>query len=99
MLIEMVMKALPYIAVMLAFLFLILLALRSRTRRNTPTRRRDDKVLTVQGIADICDVSSRTVRQWFRDGLPVARIGRTELVRRKDLDAFVDNHITLAVGG
>jgi len=86
----------PLSALVLALFFLALLR---RRQSHTPTRRRDDKLLTVEDVAQICGVKPHTIRKWFRDGLPAARIGRTELVRRKDLDAFVDNHITVSIGG
>ncbi len=76
------------------FVILLFLVLRRKLSRHA-SRRLDDKILTVQDVAELCGVSPRTVRQWFRGGLPVARIGSTQLVRRKDLDGFVDNHITV----
>jgi len=104
MLIGIIMKAVPSILVTLglAFFALLVLALRGRMKVNryaTPARRRDDKILTVKDVADICDVSPCTVRKWFSQGLPVARIGKSTLVRRKDLDAFVESHISLTIGG
>jgi len=84
---------------MLVLIFFFLILRRKSSHSHIPTRRRDDRVLTVRDVAEICGVKPRTVRKWFRKDLPVVRIGRTELVRRKDLDAFVDNHVTVSTGG
>jgi len=46
----------------------------------------------VQGAADYCDVSARTVRDWIaRDGLPHVRLRRTGtvLIQRTALDDWL----------
>ena len=65
-------------------------------RKRPSHTRPDDKILTVRDVAKLCGVKPRTVHKWFREGLPVSKIGRIKLVRRKDLDAFVDNHVTVS---
>jgi excisionase family DNA binding protein len=45
---------------------------------------------TVAQVADICQVSERTVHRWIAAGhLPVTRLGRLIRVNPRDLDAFL----------
>ncbi len=55
-----------------------------------------NELLTVSDVADLCKVSPRTVFRWLSEGwLPAIRIGNVTRVRRKDLDAFFQDHLTV----
>ena len=45
---------------------------------------------TVAQVADLLEVSTRTVRRWIADGdLPVHRFGRAVRIEETDLRAFI----------
>jgi excisionase family DNA binding protein len=49
-----------------------------------------DRLLTLQNVADRCQVSSRTVRRWVDDGeLIVHRLGRSIRIHPEDLNTFI----------
>ena len=53
------------------------------------------RLLTIEEVAKICGVSSRSVRRWIdRDELPAVRIGRLVRVTECDLQRFFDRHRT-----
>ena len=55
----------------------------------------EDKLLTVEQIAERVQVTERVVRRWLRAGALVGRkpAGRTGYrVRQSDLDAFLASH-------
>lgn len=50
-----------------------------------------EALLSVGQVAEICQVSDRTVRRWIADGqLPVCRLGRSVRIRPADLAAMID---------
>lgn len=49
-----------------------------------------DRLLTLQNVADRCQVSTRTVSRWVDDGeLVVHRFGRSIRIHPQDLDTFI----------
>ena len=53
------------------------------------------RLLTIEEVARICGVSTRSVRRWIdRDELPAVRIGRLVRVAERDLQRFFDRHRT-----
>jgi excisionase family DNA binding protein len=52
--------------------------------------------LTVRGAARYASVSERTIRAWLvRDAanaLPCRRVGRKVIIRRSELEAYLDNY-------
>jgi len=53
-----------------------------------------DPLLTVDQVADHCNVSTRTVRRWIKDGdLASIRLGRLKRVRPRDLDRLLIEHL------
>ena len=45
-----------------------------------------------QGAAEYSGVSKRTVHDWLTSGLPFSRVGRCVLIKRDDLDQFIEKH-------
>ena len=61
------------------------------SRRQTDA---SDPLLTVDQVADRCQVSTRTVRRWITDGdLAFIRLGRLVRIRERDLDRFLKEHL------
>jgi excisionase family DNA binding protein len=58
-------------------------------RRSCPTPLPTDRLLTVAAVAEMLQVSERTVRRWIRNGLlPYVRLGlRVIRVREEDVRA------------
>lgn len=51
------------------------------------------RLLTVHEVADLFQVSSRTVFRWMERGwLPAIRVGNITRIRPEDLEAFFDAH-------
>jgi excisionase family DNA binding protein len=51
----------------------------------------EDAYLTLTEVALICRVSERTVARWIAcAGLPAVRVGRRRMVRRAQLDVWLD---------
>ena len=49
-----------------------------------------DKLLTIEDVAELCRVSTRTVRRWIDDGaLTAAKLGAQWRIRQRDLDHFI----------
>ena len=54
-----------------------------------------DRLLTIEEVAELCGVSTRTVRRWIdQDQLPAVRIDRVVRVAERDLQQFLDRHRT-----
>ena len=54
--------------------------------------------MDLQSLTQYADVSIRTLGDWIRnsiDPLPASRVGRKLLVRRSDLDAYLERHKVL----
>ncbi|MFC1613921.1 helix-turn-helix domain-containing protein [Gemmatimonadota bacterium] len=47
----------------------------------------------VKSAAEFCDVSARTVRSWLKSGLKHSVIGGVYLIRKEDIDAFIESHV------
>lgn len=54
-----------------------------------------NRLLTVKEVADLCQVSPRTVFRWLSLGeLAAVRIGNVTRIRKDDLEAFFQAHLT-----
>ena len=62
----------------------------------TQTAPTTERLWTITEVADFFQVSKRTVYRWMKAGhLPVLRLGPgTTRIRQRDLDAFVEEHLT-----
>ncbi|MFD1673085.1 helix-turn-helix domain-containing protein [Agrilactobacillus yilanensis] len=49
----------------------------------------------VEAMAAV-SISRNTLKKWFREGLPYSVIDGTTLVKRSDLEAFIDSHVRKA---
>ena len=59
-----------------------------------------NEMLTVSEVADICRISPRTVFRWLSKGqLQAVRIGNVTRIRREDLEAFFQAHLTVTTKG
>jgi excisionase family DNA binding protein len=53
-----------------------------------------EQLLTINDIAALCQVSSKTVRRWIKaDELPAAQLGNQWRIRPRDLDLFVRDRL------
>ena len=51
------------------------------------------RLLTIPDVADICVVSTKTVRRWIQSRQLVAiRLGRQWRIARKDLERFISDN-------
>lgn len=58
------------------------------------------RLLTVGEVADLFQVSPRTVFRWMAQGrLPAIRVGNITRVRPEDLEAFFESHRSLQTRG
>jgi excisionase family DNA binding protein len=82
------------LALLIPLLALVLSRSRSAwfSRRRSPPAKGRVNILTIEDVADICGVSSRVVRQWIEQGLPVIRLGKVVLIHPEDLAAFFEKH-------
>ena len=49
-----------------------------------------EKLLTINDVAALCQVSSKTVRRWITAGeLPAAQLGAQWRIRPRDVDLFI----------
>jgi excisionase family DNA binding protein len=49
-----------------------------------------DRLLTIKDVAELCRVSTRTVRRWIDDGtLTAAKLGAQWRIRPRDLEHFI----------
>lgn len=55
-------------------------------------RPRDRAWLRAKSVAMLCDVSTRTVRDWIKAGLPHSKVGGAVLVNRDHLDEWLRGH-------
>ena len=61
------------------------------SRRQTDA---SDPLLTMDQVADRCQVSTRTVRRWITDGdLAFIRLRRLVRIRERDLDRLLKEHL------
>jgi len=44
--------------------------------------------------AKYCNISRRTLYEWFRQGLKYSKIGQCRLIKVSDLDAFIEQFAT-----
>lgn len=68
----------------------------------TPNLHREvSEILKVSGVAAYTGVHANTVWSWIKRGeLPSIRLGsRIVRVRKSDLDAFIESHLTLPATG
>lgn len=49
--------------------------------------------LRPEQAGEYCSVSRRTIYEWFKLGLPHSLVGKCRLIRRSDLDVFIENHL------
>lgn len=54
----------------------------------------DERYITSKTLADLLDVSERTVKDWRADrtGPPFVRLGRAVRYRKSDVDAWLRSH-------
>jgi excisionase family DNA binding protein len=51
---------------------------------------RPEQLLTIDDVAPLCRVSSKTVRRWIKTGeLTAAKLGAQWRIRPRDLDLFI----------
>jgi len=56
----------------------------------------NQQLLTVNEISAILKIHINTVRRYIREKeLPAAKVGRAYLVRRQDLDRFIERRLTI----
>jgi excisionase family DNA binding protein len=49
-----------------------------------------EQLLTINDVAALCQVSSKTVRRWITAGeLPAAQLGNQWRIRPRDVDLFI----------
>jgi excisionase family DNA binding protein len=54
-----------------------------------------EPMLTIEDVADFCQVSSKTVRRWINAGdLPAAKLGAQWRIRPRDLDLLIRDRLT-----
>ena len=46
--------------------------------------------LKLKEVGEVCGVSKRTVWQWVNDGLPTIKVGGTCLVKKVDLESWLE---------
>ena len=52
-----------------------------------------EPLLTIRDVADICDVSTKTVRRWIKAGeLPAIRLGRQWRIVPRDFERFLNDN-------
>ncbi len=47
--------------------------------------------LKLREVAEACGVSKRTAWAWVNEGLPTIKVGGTVLVKKADLEAWLDS--------
>ena len=53
-----------------------------------------EKLLTINDVAALCQVSSKTVRSWITAGeLPAAQLGNQWRIRPADLNEFIRDRV------
>ena len=56
---------------------------------------RIEAMLTIEDVADFCQVSSKTIRRWINAGdLPAAKLGAQWRIRPRDLDLLIRDRLT-----
>jgi excisionase family DNA binding protein len=56
---------------------------------------RPEQLLTIDDVAALCRVSSKTVRRWItRRELPAVKLGAQWRIRPRDLDLFLRDRLT-----
>ncbi len=67
------------------------LGLKDKGRKSPPL----EPLLTIKDVAEVCVVSTKTVRRWIQSGeLPAIRLGRQWRIVPKDLARFIrDNRV------
>ena len=56
---------------------------------------RIEPMLTIEDVAALCQVSSKTVRRWIDAGdLPAAKLGAQWRIRPRDLDLLIRDRLT-----
>ncbi len=59
-----------------------------------------NRLLTIDDVATMLQVSKRTVFRWFASGkLQALRVGNVTRIRPEDLDQFIQDHLTTATRG
>ena len=59
-----------------------------------PQVRSPEPLLDIPAVADICDVSEKTIRRWIKAlDLPAARLGNQWRIRPRDLEDFVRDRL------
>ena len=54
-----------------------------------------EPMLTIEDVADFCQVSSKTIRRWINAGdLPAAKLGAQWRIRPRDLDLLIRDRLT-----
>jgi len=64
-------------------------------KNQQPTEGLPPKLYSIQEVAEMCRVSTRTVRGWTLDGvLPHVLLNKRIIrIRQTDLDAFIEQHV------
>jgi excisionase family DNA binding protein len=53
-----------------------------------------EPLLDIPAVADICQMSEKTIRRWIKTGdLPAARLGNQWRIRPRDLEDFVRDRL------
>ncbi len=61
---------------------------------NEPFADHRERLLDIQGVADICRLSEKTVRRMIKAGdLPATRLGRRWRIRPRDLEDFIGDRL------
>ena len=56
---------------------------------------RIEAMLTIEDVADFCQVSRKTIRRWINAGdLPAAKLGAQWRIRPRDLDLLIRDRLT-----
>ncbi|MCH9049736.1 MAG: helix-turn-helix domain-containing protein [Proteobacteria bacterium] len=67
------------------------LRLNDKRRKSPPL----EPLLTIRNVADVCCVSTKTIRRWIQSEQLVAiRLGRQWRIAKKDLERFLSDHRT-----
>ncbi len=65
------------------------LGLKDKGRKSPPL----EPLLNIKDVAEVCGVSTKTVRRWIQSGQLVAiRLGRQWRIARKDLERFISDN-------
>ena len=48
--------------------------------------------LKIKDIPEYCGISERLARDWMKSGLRYCRVGGAILIKKEDLDKFIDDH-------